>query len=80
MWIETHAPSQFECEEVIQRARSRVGEDRYHLLTNNCEHFCEWCLRGEPRSYQVEALLTRLDALFATVRFAPRSQPHLQIE
>ena len=36
------------------RARSRVGEDCYRLLTNNCEHFCEWCLRGEPRSYQIE--------------------------
>jgi hypothetical protein len=36
-----------------------VGEDRYRLLTNNCEHFCEWCLRGTPRSHQVEALLTQ---------------------
>jgi hypothetical protein len=26
-------------------------------LTNNCEHFCEWCLRGTPRSHQIEALL-----------------------
>lgn len=40
--------------EVIQRALSRVGEDRYHVLRNNCEHFCEWCLRGEHRSYQVD--------------------------
>jgi hypothetical protein len=31
-----------------------VGEDRYRVLTNNCEHFCEWCLRGEARSYQVD--------------------------
>jgi hypothetical protein len=36
-----------------------VGEDCYRLLTNNCEHFCEWCLRGKPRSHQVEALLTQ---------------------
>lgn len=28
--------------EIVQRALSRVGEDRYHVLTNNCEHFCEW--------------------------------------
>jgi Lecithin retinol acyltransferase len=45
--------------EVIRRARSRVGEDKYRLFTNNCEHFCEWCLSGEPRSHQVEVLLTR---------------------
>jgi hypothetical protein len=67
VWIKAHAPS-FECREVIQRARSRVGEDCYRLLTNNCEHFCEWCLRGEHRSYQVEALLGRLRVLYARMR------------
>jgi hypothetical protein len=69
VWVKSHAPSNFECAEVIQRARSRVGEDCYRLLTNNCEHFCEWCLRGEHRSYQVEALLARLRVLHATARF-----------
>jgi hypothetical protein len=43
--------------EVVQRAMSRLGEDRYHFLNNNCEHFCEWCLRAEHRSYQVDRLL-----------------------
>src|SRR3977135_79547 len=62
VWVKAHASSNFECPEVIQRARSRVGEDCYKLLTNNCEHFCEWCLRGEHRSSQVEALLARLRA------------------
>ena len=44
-------------EEVVRRARLRVGENRYRVLTDNCEHFCEWCIRGESRSYQVDALL-----------------------
>lgn len=52
------APSKFDGQEVIRRARSRLGEDGYRLWTNNCEHFCEWCLRGESRSYQIEACLT----------------------
>ena len=43
--------------EIVQPALSRVGEDRYHVLTNNCEHFCEWCVRAEPRSYQVDRWL-----------------------
>jgi hypothetical protein len=47
----------FAAAEIVQRARSRIGEDRYHVLTNNCEHFCEWCVRAEQRSYQVERLL-----------------------
>lgn len=33
-----------------------MGEDRYSLFRNNCEHFCEWCMRGEQRSYQIERL------------------------
>jgi hypothetical protein len=65
VWIKSHALSPFESREVIQRARSRLGEDCYRLVTNNCEHFCEWCLRGEPRSYQVEALVVRLRVLYA---------------
>jgi hypothetical protein len=73
VWIKSHAPPNFECREVIERARSRVGEDCYRLLTNNCEHFCEWCLHGEHRSYQVEALLTRVRVLYATVRFVANS-------
>jgi hypothetical protein len=41
--------------EVVRRARSRLGENRYRLLTNNCEHFCTWCLAGVSRSEQVRA-------------------------
>lgn len=69
LWIRSRKPSDFDYCEVIRRARSRVGEDCYRLFSNNCEHFCEWCLRGEHRSYQVEALLTRpARALQATIR------------
>ena len=47
---------QFEPREVVMRARSRLGENCYRVLVNNCEHFCEWCLRGRNRSSQVEQL------------------------
>jgi hypothetical protein len=53
----------FDPQEVIRRARSRVGENHYRILRNNCEHFCEWCLRGESRSYQVERFLSSRPAL-----------------
>lgn len=43
--------------EAVRRARSRLGENRYRLLTNNCEHFCNWCIHGENRSEQVDACL-----------------------
>ncbi|WCM23786.1 lecithin retinol acyltransferase family protein [Paraburkholderia bryophila] len=44
-------------DEAVSRARSRLGENRYRLLTNNCEHFCAWCLLGESRSEQVHCCL-----------------------
>jgi hypothetical protein len=43
--------------EVVRRARSRLGENLYRLTSNNCEHFCEWCLNGNARSHQVEATI-----------------------
>ena len=51
----THA--RYAAQEVVDRARSRLGEDRYQLSRNNCEHFCEWCISGESRSQQVERIL-----------------------
>ena len=57
--VRAEASPCFEGAEVVRRARSRIGENRYHLLTNNCEHFCEWCLRAESRSYQVDEWFSR---------------------
>jgi lecithin:retinol acyltransferase len=54
LWVGCEHPQGFTREEVVRRARSRIGEHRYRLLTNNCEHFCEWCLWGEHRSLQVD--------------------------
>jgi cell wall-associated NlpC family hydrolase len=42
-----HDAPTFDRGEVVERARSRLGEQRYRLLTNNCRHFCAWALRGE---------------------------------
>lgn len=55
--IQRHASPFYDGEEVARRAISRLGERNYRLLTNNCEHFCSWCLFGECRSAQVEACL-----------------------
>jgi len=39
-------PREFGPSEVVSRARGRLGENDYRLLTNNCLHFCSWCQRG----------------------------------
>ncbi len=63
--------NEFACGEVIQivdhdeavsagvtlrRAMSRIGEQKYNLLFNNCEHFANWCKTGRHRSIQLENL------------------------
>jgi hypothetical protein len=60
--IKTRPLPRFAPQEVVARARSRLGENRYRVTTNNCEHFCEWCLSGESRSEQVEWIVNRLHA------------------
>jgi hypothetical protein len=58
VWTRSSDLPAFVPQEAIRRARSRVGENRYRVLRNNCEHFCEWCLHGESRRYQVERFLS----------------------
>jgi Lecithin retinol acyltransferase/PspA/IM30 family len=41
-------------EAVVHRAESRLGEQRYNLLFNNCEHFATWCKTGVSYSSQVK--------------------------
>jgi hypothetical protein len=53
--------------QVVARALSRLGECRYRLLTNNCEHFCAWALRNECCSPQVERLLALPRKLFRSL-------------
>ena len=57
LWVRPHVSPRFDRHAIVARARSRIGENCYRILSNNCEHFCEWCVRGESRSAQVERLL-----------------------
>lgn len=38
--------------EIVERAKSRLGEDGYNLIFNNCEHFANWCTHGDKFSMQ----------------------------
>lgn len=40
-------------ETVVMRAESRLGERKYNLLYNNCEHFATWCKTGNSYSTQI---------------------------
>jgi hypothetical protein len=57
VFVVEHDELCFRAEEAVSRARSRLGENRYRLFSNNCEHFVEWCLHDVSRSFQAETAL-----------------------
>ena len=56
-------PVSFIPDVVISRAESRLGEQRYNLFFNNCEHFANWCKHGDNVSPQLNEFGLRLDQL-----------------
>jgi hypothetical protein len=53
--------------ETVERARSRIGEGKYSLIFNNCEHFAIWCKTGISHSTQVNVVLSLLTAIPAKI-------------
>ena len=43
----------------LRRAMSRIGEQNYNLLFNNCEHFANWCKTGRHHSAQVNSVIDK---------------------
>lgn len=54
--VETHLVRRYSREESVQRGISRLGEDEYNVIFNNCERFVNWCINGLPVSSQVEGI------------------------
>lgn len=48
-------------EDTINRAKSRLGEEKYDLVKNNCEHFVMWCKTGKSISSQVRYIKNSLN-------------------
>ncbi|MDG3495132.1 MULTISPECIES: lecithin retinol acyltransferase family protein [Pseudanabaena] len=51
--------SYYQCSDVDKvraRAKRKLGERKYKLLTCNCEHFATWCKTGKWKSNQIEQL------------------------
>lgn len=56
-------PVSFVPDVVLERAESRLGERRYDLFYNNCEHFVTWCKTGRSESPQLTDFGLNLDQL-----------------
>ena len=72
VWLRPARRNGLPCAEIVRRARSRLGENRYRFFSNNCEHLSEWCVNGEHRSAQVERLLARLQCVSRVFREVSR--------
>lgn len=47
-------------EQIVKRAKERIGENTYGLLTDNCQHFCTKCRYGVERSIGVRDAATKV--------------------
>lgn len=76
-WLVGYCPAE-ELQNALQRlAYSVQVHDGYKLLTNNCEHFANWVVNGQPRSFQIEKGMQHVRriaqiALVQLVRQLPR--------
>jgi len=59
---------------VVERAKSRLGEHDYNLLTNNCEHFACWCKTGISDSKQIRNYLPAITTLDISKLYEPLQQ------
>lgn len=51
-------------DEIIEYAKSHLGEKGYNVITNNCEHFSNRCVFGKSESSQVEDAIKMLKNMF----------------
>ena len=56
---------------VVEKAESRLGEEEYNLLFNNCEHFASWCKTGVSESSQVKNFLPLVSKLDTSKLYEP---------
>jgi hypothetical protein len=55
--VKPHPLGSFDRQTIVERAYSRLGENWYNVLLNNCEHFANWCVQGVHSSPQVNTLI-----------------------
>ena len=55
--------AKFKGRQVVRRMRSRMHENHYHLIVNNCEHLCSWAITGVESSPQVIKMMQRLTTI-----------------
>lgn len=68
-------------EDSVLRVLTRLGEEQYAVLHNNCEHLCHWAIMGDHRSKQIDWVDTLLGSIHPGLEALSKSlsayrQPH----
>jgi hypothetical protein len=61
--VQHYSNPKFRGRKVVRRMRSRMKENQYHLIINNCEHLCTWAITGIESSPQVIHMMNRLTTI-----------------
>jgi hypothetical protein len=61
--VQQYSNPKFRGRKVVRRMRSRMHENQYHLIINNCEHLCTWAITGVESSPQVIHMMNRLTTI-----------------
>jgi hypothetical protein len=61
--VQHYKSAKYTGRKVVRRMRSRMHENNYHLIINNCEHLCTWAITGVESSPQVIQLMNRLTTI-----------------
>ncbi len=57
--VRRHTAPLYSGDEAAKRAKDRLClsmTEKYNVISNNCEHFANWCIEGDRASFQVENL------------------------
>jgi len=57
IYTEEEIDDLFPVEDIVNWARACLGDEGYHLVFNNCEHFANYCTLGRHHSGQVSRFL-----------------------
>jgi len=59
LWRYKYKPDKcYDPDDVVMRAKSKIGKFEYDAVKNNCEHFARWCKNNENTSVQAEVAIT----------------------
>lgn len=78
--VREYCSAKFKGKSVVERAQSRLGENRYDVHSNNCEDFCSWAITGESRSGQVDFVEDLLEIASPALAAGVRVRKHINRE